>query len=68
MNRKTLEKMLNKCGYDLRETSDREGRWMIVDNLTRFHWSFKSLSDVERFAVDEKNMRKYANRILSMNP
>jgi hypothetical protein len=68
MNRKTLEKMLSKCGYDLRETSDREGRWMIVDTLTRFHWSFKNLSGVERFALDEKSMRQYANRILAMNP
>lgn len=68
MNRNTLEKMLAKTGYVLRETSDREARWMIVSTLSNFHWSFKTLDGVRRFAVDEKNMKEYANKILAMNP
>lgn len=67
MNRKTLEKLLDKKGYKLRETSDREGRWMVVSTLTRFDWSFKTLASVERFTVDEKNMREYIDSILA-NP
>lgn len=67
MNRKTLEKMLDKKGYKLRETSDREARWMVVSTLTPFDWSFKTLASVERFAVDEKNMREYIDSILA-NP
>jgi hypothetical protein len=67
MNRKSLEKMLAKTGYVLRETSDSEARWMIVSTLSNFHWSFKTLASVHQFALDEKNMRSYANRILAMN-
>mgnify|MGYP003343499416 FL=1 len=62
-----MEKLLSRLGYELRETSNMDGRWMIVSTITRFHWSFKTLSGVERFATDEKHMRQYANRILALN-
>ncbi len=68
MNRKTLEKMLAKTGYVLRDTHDREAKWMVVSTLSNFHWSFKTLDGVRQFASDEKNMRAYANKILAMNP
>jgi len=68
MNRKTLEKMLAVRGYALRETSDREARWMVVSTLTHFHWSFKTLSGVQKFASNEKDMRAYSDKVLALNP
>lgn len=67
MNRKTLEKMLAQKGYALRETFDKEARWMVVSVLTDFHWSFKTLSGVQKFASNEKNMRQYCDSVLLMN-
>ena len=64
MNRKSLEKQLEKLGYRLRETWDPDSRWMVSSTLTDFHWSFKTLEGVRLFTLDEKNLVKYARAVI----
>jgi len=60
MNRKTLEKALNSMGYDLRETSHPDARWMVVSRIFTYHWDFKNLDGVRRFVINEKAMYRHA--------
>lgn len=60
MNSKMISKELKKMGYTLRKTSDIEAKWMVSSDVLTYHWSFKTLRDVERFMVDERSMYRYA--------
>lgn len=66
MNRKSLEKALNSMGYDLRETSHPDARWMVVSRVLTYHWDFKNLDGVRRFVIDEKAMYRYARQHASL--
>jgi hypothetical protein len=59
MNRKQLEKALNRMQYDLKDTGVHHGdaRWMVRSRVLDYHWSFKTLDGVRRFVVDEHAMR-----------
>lgn len=59
MNSKILAKRLAKMGYTLRRDELSKG-WHIYSVLLGYGWYYNTLSDVERFTVDEENMEKYA--------
>lgn len=65
MNRKQLEKMLDRMQYDLKDTGVHHGdaRWMVRSRVLDYHWSFKTLDGVRRFVVDEHAIYKYSREV-----
>ena len=63
MNRKQLEKALDRMQYDLKDTGHFDGRWMVRSRVLDYHWSFDTLDGVRRFVVDEKAMYRYARSV-----
>lgn len=60
MNSKNLRKRLEKMGYGLRRGVS--GNWVITSNHLTYVWIRETLSEVERFVVDEENLIAYSTR------
>lgn len=58
MNSKNLAKRLEKLGYTLRRGVS--GNWVIGSHNITYVWIRETLSEVERFMVDEEAMAAYS--------
>lgn len=58
MSSKNLAKRLEKMGYTLNRGVS--GNWVIGSNHVTYVWIRETLSEVERFVVDEEAMVAYS--------